>query len=116
MAHAHESNTKRIWFVFGLLSIITIVEVAFGIVKPDFLFRTNFLKMNLLNWLFIILTIVKAYYIVWAFMHLEGEKKSLRNAIVAPLVFLILYLCLILLIEGDYIYEIFKSGTIKWNF
>ncbi|WP_339835528.1 cytochrome C oxidase subunit IV family protein [uncultured Flavobacterium sp.] len=116
MAHAHVSNTKRIWFVFGLLSLITIVEVAFGIVRPDFLFKTNFLKMNLLNWLFIILTIVKAYYIVWAFMHLEGEKKSLRTAIVAPLIFLILYLCFILLIEGDYIYDIFKTGTIKWNF
>jgi cytochrome c oxidase subunit IV len=116
MAHAHESNTKRIWFVFGLLSVITIIEVAFGIVRPDFLFKTDFLKMNLLNWLFIILTIVKAYYIVWAFMHLEGEKKSLRTSIVAPLVFLILYLCFILLIEGDYIYDIFKSGTIKWNF
>ena len=116
MAHAHESNTKRIWFVFGLLSVITIIEVAFGIVRPDFLFKTDFLKMNLLNWLFIILTIVKAYYIVWAFMHLEGEKKSLRTSIVAPLVFLILYLCFILLIEGDYIYGIFKSGTIKWNF
>ncbi|CAM3731895.1 cytochrome C oxidase subunit IV family protein [Flavobacterium gelidilacus] len=116
MAHAHESNTKRIWFVFGLLSVITIIEVAFGIVRPDFLFKTDFLKMNLLNWLFIILTIVKAYYIVWAFMHLEGEKKSLRTSIVAPLVFLILYLCFILLIEGDYIYDIFKTGTIKWNF
>lgn len=76
MAHAHESNTKRIWFVFGLLSLVTIVEVAFGIVRPDFLFKTDFLRMNLLNWLFIILTIVKAYYIVWAFMHLEGEKKE----------------------------------------
>ncbi|MFC4739274.1 cytochrome C oxidase subunit IV family protein [Flavobacterium ponti] len=116
MAHAHESNSKRIWFVFGLLSVITIIEVAFGIVRPDFLFKTNFLRMNLLNWLFIILTIVKAYYIVWAFMHLEGEKKSLRTSIVAPLVFLVLYLCFILLVEGDYIYDVFKNGTIKWNF
>ena len=116
MAHAHESNTKRIWFVFGLLSVITIIEVAFGIVRPDFLFKTDFLRMNLLNWLFIILTIVKAYYIVWAFMHLEGEKKSLRTSIVAPLIFLVLYLCFILLVEGDYIYDIFKNGTIKWNF
>jgi len=116
MAHAHESNTKRIWFVFGLLSIITTVEVAFGIVRPDFLFKSHFLRMNLLNWLFIILTIVKAYYIVWAFMHLEGEKKSFRTIIVAPLVFLILYLCFILLVEGDYVYEVFKNGIIKWNF
>ena len=45
--------------------------------------------MSLLNWIFIILTVVKAYYIMWAFMHLEGETKSLRWSIVAPLVFLI---------------------------
>ena len=118
MAHTHEhvSNTKRIWFVFGLLSVITIVEVAFGIVRPDFLFKTDFLGTNLLNWLFVILTIVKAYYIVWAFMHLEGEKKSLRWSIVAPLVFLILYICFIVLIEADYIFEVFKNSHYKWHF
>ncbi|MGQ3087413.1 MAG: cytochrome C oxidase subunit IV family protein, partial [Flavobacterium sp.] len=50
MAHAHESNTKRIWFVFGLLSLVTIVEVILGIAKPEALFMNNFLYMNLLNW------------------------------------------------------------------
>lgn len=116
MAHTHESNTKRIWYVFGILSIITTVEVALGIVKPEALFLNNFLTMSLLNWIFIILTVVKAYYIVWAFMHLEGETKGLRWSIVAPLVFLILYLCFILLVEGDYVYEVYKTGHIKWNF
>jgi len=72
--------------------------------------------MNLLNWLFIILTLVKAYYIMWAFMHLEGEKASLRWSIVAPLVFLIAYLILILLIEGNYIFEVFKTSHYKWIF
>jgi len=116
MAHTHESNTKRIWYVFGLLSIITTIEVALGIVKPEALFLNNFLSMSLLNWIFIILTVVKAYYIVWAFMHLEGETKGLRWSIVAPLVFLILYLCFILLTEGDYVYGVYKTGHIKWNF
>ena len=114
--HAHESNIGRIWKVFGILSLITIVEVGFGIVKPDALLMTNFLGMNLLNWLFIILTLVKAYFIVWAFMHMEGEKSSLRWAVVAPVIFLVLYLLFILLVEADYIYEIFKNSTIKWNF
>ncbi len=114
--HEHVSNTKRIWVVFGLLSVITIVEVIFGILKPEALHMNNFLGMNLLNWLFIILTIVKAYYIVWAFMHMEGEKASLRWAVVSSAVFLILYLMFILLVEADYIYEIFRTSTIKWNF
>ena len=116
MAHAHESNTKRIWTVFGLLSVITTVEVAFGIINPHALYHNTFLSMNILNWIFIILTIVKAYYIMWAFMHLEGEKKSLRWSIVAPLVFLILYLCFIILIEGDYVFEVFKTSHYKWIF
>ena len=116
MSHEHVSNTKRIWLVFGILSIITIVEVGFGIVKPDALHMRNLLSMNLLNWLFIILTIVKAYFIVWAFMHMEGEKASLRWAVVAPIIFLVLYLLFILLVEADYICEVFKNATIKWNF
>lgn len=116
MAHAHESNTKRIWVVFGILSVITIIEVIFGIYKPKSLFFTNFLGMNLLNWLFIILTIVKAYYITWAFMHMEGEKKWFRRSVVWTAVFLILYLSFILLVEGDYVYEVFKTGHLKWIF
>ncbi|MFN8324403.1 cytochrome C oxidase subunit IV family protein [Flavobacterium sp.] len=117
MAHdTHTSNTKRIWFVFGLLSLVTIVEVYLGIERPHFLYFTNILGMNLLNWVFIILTLYKAYYITWAFMHMEGEKPSLRWAVVGTVVFLILYLVFILLTEGNYVHDVFKLGTIKWNF
>jgi caa(3)-type oxidase subunit IV len=116
MSHDHVSNTARIWKVFGILSLVTIVEVILGILKPDSLFMNNLLGMNLLNWIFYALTIFKAYYIVWAFMHIEGETSSLRNSVVYPVVFLVIYLLFILLTEGDYIYEIFKNSTIKWNF
>ena len=44
MAHAHESNTKRIWMVFGILSVITIVEVVFGIIKPASFTFNKFLR------------------------------------------------------------------------
>jgi hypothetical protein len=49
-------------------------------------------------------------------MHIEGEESSLKTAVVVPLVFLVLYLMFVLLIEGDYIYGVFKDSTIKWNF
>ena len=116
MAAHSEGNIKRIWSVFFILSAITIVEVVLGIIKPAFLFDTKVLSMNLLNWIFIILTIWKAYYIMWAFMHLEGEKASLRWSIVGTLIFLIVYLVFILLIEGDYIYEVFQNSSYKWIF
>ena len=116
MSHEHVSNTKRIWMVFGILSVVTTVEVFLGIQKPAALHMTNILGMNLLNWIFIILTIFKAYYIVWAFMHMEGETTTLRRAVVWTVIFLILYLVFILLTEGHYVFEVFRDATIKWNF
>ena len=116
MSHEHVSNIGRIWKVFGILSAVTVVEVYLGILKPDVLFMNDFLSMSLLNWIFYALTIFKAYYIVWAFMHMEGEKSTLKSAVVFPVIFLILYILFILLTEGDYIYGVFKNSTIKWNF
>ncbi|RRJ93289.1 cytochrome C oxidase subunit IV [Paenimyroides tangerinum] len=115
-ANAHGSNTKRIWMVFIYLSLLTIVEVALGIVKPAFLFYTEFLTLSLLNWIFILMTIWKAYYIMWAFMHLEGEKASFRWSIVGTLAFLCVYLTAIVLIEGEYIHQVFQNSSYKWIF
>ncbi|MEI6866327.1 cytochrome C oxidase subunit IV family protein [Flavicella sp.] len=112
----HAANHKvLIWKVFGILSVITLVEVAFGIIKPDFLFMTQFMGTSLLNSLFLILTIVKAYYIVWYFMHLGDEKKNLRYSIVLPLVILIPYLATLLLIEGGYVHEVL-APYINWKY
>lgn len=113
MAHAHESNTKRIWVVLIILTVITTVEVAFGIVKPASLHLTSFIGISPLNWMFIILTLVKAYYIAWAFMHLEGEKKWFRRSIVWTAVFLICYLMTLMLIEGNYLHSTL-APLVKW--
>jgi Co/Zn/Cd efflux system component len=42
MSHEHEyvSNTSKIWKVFGILSLVTIVEVILGILKPESLHFT----------------------------------------------------------------------------
>ncbi|HET8885720.1 MAG TPA: cytochrome C oxidase subunit IV family protein [Salinimicrobium sp.] len=119
MAHEtaqHDSHNKRIWTVFGILSLVTIVEVVLGILKPDFLTDTLLIRMKLLNWIFIVLTIYKAYLIVWAFMHMEGETKGLRRAVVWTAVFLISYLVVILLTEGDYVHEVFVNNAVAWDF
>lgn len=110
-----KSNTQKIWGVLILLSIITTVEVAFGIVKPEW-GRTPFLGMKLINWIFIILTIVKAYYITWDFMHMRDETKTLRRMVIWTAIFLICYLLYILLQEGSYVFEIYDQGYIKKDF
>ncbi|MBT8281866.1 MAG: cytochrome C oxidase subunit IV family protein [Muriicola sp.] len=111
-----KSNTQKIWGVLIFLSIVTSIEVALGITKPEILVANTFVGMKLLNWIFIILTLVKAYYIAWDFMHLRDEKSSLRRTIVWTPIFLVSYLIFILLFEADYIYNVFKDGFIQWDF
>jgi len=116
--HAHTSNTKRIWTAFWILSALTIAEVLLGIFKPAVLYHSVFLGSSPLNEIFIILTIIKAYYIVWAFMHMEGEKASLRWSVVGTTSFLIVYLVVLLLIESVYVHDTLNvpNSISKWIF
>lgn len=116
-AHAQEhiSHTKLIWKVFGILSVITIVEVILGIIKPDVLHLTKIFGTSPLNIIFLVLTVVKAYYITWFFMHMADETKSLRRAVVWTAVFLIIYLATLLLIEGSYINDVL-GPLVKWSY
>ena len=130
-----KSNTQKIWGVLLVLSVVTTVEVALGIYKPE-MFMTPwmsefeggffatmgnilfsaFIYMKPLNLIFIVLTIVKAYYITWDFMHMRDETKWLRRVVVWTAVFLICYLIYILLQEGGYVFEVYKDGYIKRDF
>lgn len=127
MAHEHKleifrglwkfkSNVSKIWGVFFFLCAVTAVEVVLGILKPEWATEPRFLAMKLINWIFIILTLVKAYYITWDFMHQRDETKGLRRSVVWTAIFLICYLILILLIEGDYIFDVYKENYVKFNF
>ncbi|MBL4887638.1 MAG: cytochrome C oxidase subunit IV family protein [Flavobacteriaceae bacterium] len=111
-----KSNIQKIWGIFAFLSLVTIVEVFLGIVKPEFLVVNTFLSLKILNWIFILLTIVKAYYITWDFMHMRDETKTLRRVVVWTGIFLICYLVFIVLIEGNYIFDVYKTGHIKFDF
>ncbi|WP_338731842.1 cytochrome C oxidase subunit IV family protein [Mangrovimonas cancribranchiae] len=110
-----KSNTQKIWGVLILLSIVTAIEVVLGIYKPEAL-EGKIIGMKILNWIFIILTIVKAYYITWDFMHMRDETKGLRRAVVWTGVFLICYLVFILLQEGGYIQGVYQNGFITRDF
>jgi|TARA_B110000902_G_scaffold262628_1_gene339887 cytochrome c oxidase subunit 4 len=101
------SETKGnwwIWKVFWILLFITAFEVALGIIKPSFLVDTVFLGTKLLNHVFIILTVIKAAYIILQFMHLGHEEVTLKWTILLPAIILVPYLLFIVLSEAAYTY------------
>lgn len=89
---------KTIWFVFALMLIVTIIEIYVGMMAEDWGLNKLFLKV-----FFITFTLVKAFYIVYKFMHLGDEVKWLKWVIIAPYSGFILYLIFMMTIgEGNY--------------
>ena len=98
------NGTWWIWKVFWILLVITGVEVALGIVKPEFML-TQVIGTSILNIVFIVRTLIKAAYIVQICMHGKVEKKGLKYALYLPTLILIPYLTFILLTEGSYLFQ-----------
>ncbi len=92
---ADKSKILKIWKVTGILFLATVIEFIFA-----FTLEAGSLKTSI----FILLTVVKAFYIVGEFMHLSHESKSLIYSIVIPCVFVV-WLIVALLIQGVAIFE-----------
>jgi cytochrome c oxidase subunit IV len=89
--HTESHGTKELWRTFWLLLGITVLDFVIYFVMP---------ASGLRNFIFIFFGLVKAYYIVGAFMHLKHEKINLALIILVPIIFL-LGLIMGLLYEGN---------------
>lgn len=94
-----KANTGWIWKGFFILLVVTAVEVGFAFLNDAGQGETRFLSLNFQKWLFIALTLVKAYFIVFSFMHLGHEKFSFKLTISLTMI-LILYFIALMMIEG----------------
>ena len=83
-------NVKRIWKIFWVLLIITIIELGLGL----FLYATDFPSwLDLaIKGVIVILSLAKAFYIVSIFMHLGDEIRNMIMTIVVPLMLFIWFI------------------------
>ena len=98
--HSEEEGKKmrkKFYFVLALLSVITIIEVAMGM-----MWSRDESMASILKYTFIILTLVKAGYITMIFMHLGDEKKSFQAVVLLPYFILIGFLIVLSLNEALY--------------
>ena len=110
MAHSHSEETtitvlppdkariKKLWQVAGILGVITAFEFAVAFLVPHE-------WKDIRVWTFILMTIVKAAYIVGEFMHLRHETKVLMWSILIPITFIVWMLV-------AFVYEGMAIGTV----
>lgn len=93
---ADRAKIWGIWKVMLILLAVTSVEFVIAFTMESGPIKT---------FIFIVLTIVKAFYIVGEFMHLSHERKSLIWSILLPVMF-IAFLIFILMYQGSAIYNV----------
>lgn len=89
-----KSKIKQIIKVAIILGIITTFEFAIAFTLSAGNVKTS---------IFVIMTLVKAFYIIWEFMHLGHEVKGLKWMVIAPTLFVV-WLLVALLMEGSAIH------------
>ena len=102
LAHHSEEEGKKtrkvLWRVFWYMLAITIFELIIGSMAPS----NGWSGALWLKLLFIGLTILKAGFIVMAFMHLGHETTFMKYVILLPYAIFISYAIFIILDEGVY--------------
>jgi cytochrome c oxidase subunit 4 len=95
--NSSESKTqvKRIWKVFWILLIVTVVEVLMG------MYLHHSLPKAVLATAFLLMTVLKAAYIVSIFMHLGDEKKTFFWSVLMPMV-LFIWFIIAFLADGSF--------------
>ena len=73
-------NAKAVWRTFWILLCITVVELIIAIIY----YETHFFPKHILNGVFIIMTLAKAFFIIAEFMHLGHEIRNLVMTIAIP--------------------------------
>lgn len=94
-----ESKTqiKKIWKVFWLLLVVTLVEVLIGMKF------SHAMPKGLVAFIFLALTLFKAGYIVAIFMHLGDEKKNFMMLVLVPLVLFVWFIIAFLFDGGKWL-------------
>ncbi|QDW26669.1 cytochrome C oxidase subunit IV family protein [Pedobacter sp. KBS0701] len=100
--HVHDDHAGlskgKIWKVFGILLLITVIEFIIALV----LIPKGYMTQHIGNYVYIVLTLLKAFYIVAYFMHLKYEKLGLQLALTVSFIFII-YFIVLMLIEGGFL-------------
>lgn len=91
---SYEDSVKGVYKGLGLLAVVTLVEVAFSLFGKGHILGGEALSdytwfIYLIGLILIALSLYKAYFIVYEFMHMSYEVKGLAASVLLPLILLV---------------------------
>lgn len=98
--HSYEDAKKAVWKGLILLAVVTLVEVGLSLLKATEWAESYVWLFGLASLLIIALSIYKAYFIIYEFMHMAYEVKGLALSVLLPM-FLLLWAVVAFFYEGD---------------
>ena len=97
---SYEDSKKAVWKGLGLLAIVTLIEVFLSLMKAQDWAKDYAAIFVGLALLIIILSVYKAYFIIYEFMHMAYEVKGLAMTVLLPTILLV-WAVVAFFYEGD---------------
>ena len=92
MAGNYEEAKKKVFWGLGLLAVVTLVEVFVSLFGKGHVIegvQASTLVMFVAGSIIIVLSLYKAYFIIYEFMHMGYEVRGLRMSVLLPMLLLV---------------------------
>ena len=86
---SYEESVRGVWKGLGLLAAVTLVEVVLSLTKAAEWAEDVRILVYIASLLIIALSVYKAYFIIYEFMHMGYEVKGLAMSVLLPTLLLI---------------------------
>ena len=100
MGLSYDASKKKAVQIISILAVITIVEVLIALAGKGYVIPGVHLPIWLLGLIMIAFSLLKAYLIVYEFMHMKYEVPGLVKSVLLPM-FLLVWGVVAFLYEGS---------------
>jgi cytochrome c oxidase subunit IV len=102
MSHlSYEASKSQATKIIAILAVITICEVIFALLGKGYLVEGVHFPAVIMGGVMIVMSLVKAYLIVYDFMHMKYEVPGLVKTVLLPTLLLV-WAIIAFIAEGKY--------------
>ena len=101
MGHSYTESKKIATKTISILAVITIAEVIFALTGKGYIINGFHMPHWLVGGVMIVMCVVKAYLIIYEFMHMKYEVPALVKTVLIPTLLLV-WAIIAFTYEGSY--------------